>query len=49
LDLGLYRPEAEKGEAGTGGGELPDFKIKYYWGSSPTVKPANPSWSTSRR
>ena len=43
LDLELYRPEAEKHEVGgEGDASLPNFTIKYYWGSSPTVKPGQP-------
>ena len=48
LDLELYRPKAEKaesGEVGPGESGAPgkiDFTIKYYWGSSPTVKPGQP-------
>ena len=48
LDLELYRPEPEKGAGGPGqssenSGATPrDFIIKYYWGSSPTVKPGQP-------
>jgi hypothetical protein len=47
LDLELYRPKAEKsetgGEQGQGDkGKTPDFTIKYYWGSSATVKPGQP-------
>ncbi len=48
LDLELYRPKAEKSESGDGesaqgeDGEIPDFTIKYYWGSSAKVKPGQP-------
>jgi hypothetical protein len=47
LDLGIYRPEAAKGGASGSGGandmsDIPDFTIKYYWGSSPTVKEGQP-------
>ncbi len=48
LDLEIYRPKAEKVGGTTGEGEAPaqagstDFTIKYYWGSSATVKPGQP-------
>jgi len=48
LDLELYRPEPEKVEAAPGEkvkpGEVkvPEFTIKYYWGSSEKVKPGQP-------
>ena len=49
LDLELYRPEAVKsdgkgGESGERqeGGKIPEFTIKYYWGSSAKVKPGQP-------
>lgn len=48
LDLEIYRPEPEKVEGKTGPGEgktAPsdiEFTIKYYWGSSQTVKPGQP-------
>lgn len=45
LDLALYRPEAERVETGPGEFDpdnIPDFTIKRYWGSSPTVKPGQP-------
>jgi len=47
LDLTLYRPKPEesKGEVDLApgeGGTPPDFTIKRYWGSSPTVKPGQP-------
>ena len=50
LDLSLFRPKAEPVEgpgAGPGTDAVPDFTIKRYWGSSPTVKPGQPevvSW-----
>lgn len=54
LDLELYRPEAgkvegsgESGEAGEGG-KIPDFTIKYYWGSSAKVKPGQPKVISSK-
>ena len=49
LDLSLYRPQPANptggGGGGGGGGESgppPDFTIKIYWGSSPTVQPGQP-------
>ncbi len=54
LDLELYRPKAEKsetgGETGPGqdGGKIPDFTIKYYWGSSATVRPGQPKIISSK-
>lgn len=50
LDLALYRPEAEKGTAGGQGGIIddPNFTIKYYWGSSPTVKAGQPEIITMK-
>jgi len=43
LDLGLYRPQAEKVEGGAFNPDaMPDFTVKIYWGSSPTVKPGQP-------
>jgi hypothetical protein len=43
LDLNLYRPQAEKVEGGTFNPDaMPDFTVKIYWGSSPTVKPGQP-------
>jgi len=45
LDLELYRPKAESGTVGKGAvdpAKVPDFTIKRYWGSSPTVKPGQP-------
>ena len=46
LELGLYRPQPEKvnagGAAANNMSDIPDFTIKYYWGSSPTVKEGQP-------
>jgi hypothetical protein len=45
LDLNLYRPQASEGagaEAGGSSGVTPEFTIKRYWGSSPTVKAGQP-------
>ncbi len=43
LDLDLYRPQAEKVEGGAFSPDaIPDFTVKIYWGSSPTVKPGQP-------
>jgi len=50
LELELYRPEAERGQAQGGGGgqaaadpgKIPDFTIMRYWGSSAQVKPGQP-------
>lgn len=48
LDLEIYRPGSEKADgAGATGqdgeaGKIPEFTIKYYWGSSARVKPGQP-------
>jgi len=47
LNLELYRPAAVQGrnQGGAGvvdPGQIPDFTIMRYWGSSPTVKPGQP-------
>jgi hypothetical protein len=48
LDLDLYRPTPEENTGGGGGGGSrgsstpPDFTIKFYWGSSPTVQAGQP-------
>jgi len=48
LDLEIYRPEPVKAEGPTEGKEAKpspaeiEFTIKYYWGSSETVKPGQP-------
>lgn len=48
LDLEIYRPKAESGTDVQSGNDAPtqsgsvDFTIKYYWGSSATVKPGQP-------
>lgn len=47
LDLELYRPKPEKtngqeGSPGSSGEKPPDFTIKYYWGSSATVRTGQP-------
>jgi hypothetical protein len=54
MDLELYRPSAE--DAKTGGSaagfdpdKMPEFTIKYYWGSSATVREGQPkviTWGT---
>jgi hypothetical protein len=50
LDLSLYRPQAENVEGGAFNPDaMPDFTVKIYWGSSPTVKPGQPKvihWGT---
>ncbi len=43
LKLDLYRPKPGQTEPEAAGpGEMPDFTIKIYWGSSATVKPGQP-------
>jgi len=43
LDLEIYRPQAEKVSGGPFNPDaVPDFTVKIYWGSSPTVKPGQP-------
>ncbi len=47
LDLEIYRPEPEKGSTSSGSGSAgpggqTQMTIKYYWGSSATVKPGQP-------
>lgn len=53
LDLELYRPKAEKSESGgtapgQEGGKVPEFTVKYYWGSSATIKPGQPKVFSSK-
>lgn len=48
LDLDIYRPQPEKGKTEGGGGTAgapggqTEMTIKYYWGSSATVRPGQP-------
>jgi len=53
LDLGIWRPQAPTQEteeatepASSSPSEMPKFTLKYYWGSSPTVKPGQPEVMT---